>query len=56
MGLFSAIVGTAVEIVKLPVAVAKDVVTLGGAFDNNGRPHTLDQLDEIKNTAEELDD
>ena len=53
MGLFGAIVGTVVETVKLPVAVARDVVTLAGAIDNNGRPHTLDQLNRIKDEADD---
>ena len=56
MSLFGALIRTAVNVVTLPVAVAQDVVTLAGAMDNNGKPHTLDHLERIKREAETPDD
>lgn len=55
MGLFRALTKVVVDTALLPVAVAKDVFTLGGVADENGRPHTLDQLEKIKDDAEEAD-
>lgn len=43
MSLFGALVKLAVT----PVAIVKDVVSLGGAIDNNGNSHTLEHLEEV---------
>lgn len=52
MGIFGAVVGTLIETVKLPVAVVKDVVTLGGALNEHGS-YTGEQLEKIKDEAKE---
>jgi hypothetical protein len=49
MGLFGKLVATAVNVASLPVAVAKDVVTLGNV--GNGRPFTEEKLEQIKREA-----
>lgn len=52
--LFGKMVGLVVNVgVGLPVAIARDVVSLAGAIDNNGRPHTADKLEQIKKEASE---
>lgn len=51
MSLFAQIVRTAVNVATLPVAIIRDAISLAGATDNNGRPHTADQLDKIKREA-----
>jgi hypothetical protein len=53
VSLFGALVRTAVNVVTLPVAVAHDILSLGGAIDNNGKPHTAEHLEKIKREAEE---
>lgn len=53
MKLFGQIVRTVVNTALLPVAVARDVITLGGIADENGRPHTLDALQKLKDEATE---
>ena len=53
MTFFGALVRTVVNTATLPVAVLRDVATFGGAFDNEGRPHTLDHLEKLKREAEE---
>lgn len=53
MKLFGQIIRTVVNTVALPVAVVRDVASCGGAFDNDGRPHTLDALVKLKREAEE---
>ena len=53
MSLFGQLVRTVVNVVTLPVAVARDVATLGGAIDNDGVPHTKEHLDRLKREAED---
>jgi hypothetical protein len=50
MGLFGKLVKTAVNVATLPVAVAKDVVTLGNL--GNSRSFTEKKLEQIKDEAE----
>jgi hypothetical protein len=53
MKLFGQVVRTLVNVATLPVAVLRDCVSLGGAIDNEGRPHTADALDQLKREATE---
>lgn len=53
MKLFGQIIRTAVNTALLPVAVVKDVVTLGGVSTDNDEPYTIEQLRKIKEEAEE---
>jgi len=49
MGFLRAVIGVVIETAKLPVAIAKDVVTLG----NYGKgSHTAEKLEDIKDEAE----
>jgi hypothetical protein len=55
MGLFGKIVATAINVATLPVAVAKDIVTLGNCAnggDHNWQTFTGKKLDQIKDEAE----
>ncbi len=49
MRLFGKIVATAINVATLPVAVAKDVVTLGGVA--RGGSYTVAKLEQIKEEA-----
>lgn len=53
MSLFGRIVRTAVNTALLPVAVAKDVATLGGVCTGEDEPYTVQQLEKIKAEAED---
>ena len=55
MSLFGSIVRTAVNTALLPVAVAKDIVTLGGAATGEEKPYTAQQLEKLKREAEKSD-
>ena len=55
MSLFGQVIRTAVNVVTLPVAVVRDVVSLGGAIDNDGTPHTKDHLEKLKREAEDVE-
>ncbi len=51
MGLFGKVVATAVNVATLPVAVAKDIVTLGGISRERPKSYTIAKLKEIKEDA-----
>lgn len=48
--LFGAVVGVA----TLPIAIVKDIVTLGGIATDNGQPYTKDKLEEIEEKLDEV--
>lgn len=43
--MFGSLLATAVNVVTAPIAVVKDVVTLGGTLDENGKSHTQEHID-----------
>lgn len=54
MKLFGQVVRTVVNVVLLPVAIVKDVGTLGGvATKGRLEPYTVEQLKRIKDEASE---
>jgi hypothetical protein len=54
MKLFGQLIRTAVNVAMLPVAVVKDVVTLGGVCTKGDiEPYTAEQLKRIKDEAKE---
>lgn len=52
MSLFGAIVKTVVNVATLPVAVVKDVVTLGNIASGD-EPYTVQKIEQIKKEANE---
>lgn len=50
MGFFGKLVATAINVATLPVAIVKDTVTLGNV--GNGRPYTVQKLEQIKEEAQ----
>lgn len=52
MGIFGKIVATAINVATLPVALAKDVITLGGVSTDQRSPYTVQKLQQIKDEAE----
>lgn len=52
MGLFSAIVKTTINVATLPVALAKDTLTLGGTLTEKDKTYTEKKLEQIKKEAE----
>jgi len=52
MGLFGKIVATAINVATIPVAVVKDVITLGGVSTKGEfSPYIADKLKQIKDEA-----
>ena len=50
--MFGSILKAAVGVVTTPVALAADVVTLGGALTNRETPYTVAQAEEIMKNLE----
>jgi len=55
MGLLSALTGIVIETIKLPIAVAKDVIDLDDPLEPIGH-NTKENLERIKEEAEKADD
>ena len=51
MGLFGKLVATTINVATLPVAVVKDVVTLGGIATDKRQPYIVEKLEQIKREA-----
>jgi hypothetical protein len=56
MGFFSKLVKAGIDTVSLPVAIIKDVATLGGAIFGNERTYTGKKLEDIGEDIEEAKD
>jgi hypothetical protein len=53
MSLFGKVVRTVINTAMVPVAMAKDVVTLGGASTDKRQTYTAELLQKIKDEAED---
>ena len=53
MKLFGQLVRTVVNTALLPVAIVKDVCTLGGVSVDEEKPFTVQQIEKIKREASE---
>ena len=53
MGLFGKLVKTVVNVAELPLAVAKDVITLGGIVQDRTTTHTRELIEKIKEDADD---
>lgn len=56
MGLFKLLEAAVKTAVVLPVSVAADVVTLGGALTDKKKPYTVEALEDIKDDIDEIGD
>lgn len=59
MGLFGNLLKVAIDVVETPIAVAKDVLTLGGSLNDQDEPYTKKKLEDLKDdivkTVEDVD-
>jgi hypothetical protein len=53
MKLFGQLVRTVVNVAELPLAVAKDVLTLGGVCTGRNETYTREQVEKLVEEAEE---
>jgi hypothetical protein len=60
MGFFSSLTKMTMNIIETPIAVAKDVATLGGALTDQDTPYTAQKLEDIaedwQDAKDSLDD
>lgn len=54
MGLFGKLIQLGVQVATTPVAIVKDVVTLGGALTDKNEPYTATKFKDIQDKAEEV--
>lgn len=47
MGLLGKIIGTALDIVEIPIAIVKDVATLDGMLTDKEEPYTKRKISEL---------
>jgi len=59
-GFINKLVKTGMDIIELPVAAVKDVLTLGGSITDQDKPYTAQKLEDIgidyEEAKEKLDD
>ncbi len=53
MSLFGKLVKTFINVAELPVAVTKDILTLGGTVTEQDVPYTRQLVEKIKDEVEE---
>ncbi|OJV19885.1 MAG: hypothetical protein BGO30_07360 [Bacteroidetes bacterium 41-46] len=56
MGLLGKIIKTGFNIVELPVAAVKDVITMGGVLEDQNSPYTAQKVRELGKTLKEVKD
>jgi len=56
MGLFGKILKTGIDTLTTPVAIVKDVVTMGGSLSDESEPYTVKKLKQIGSDLEDVYD
>ena len=56
MGFLSQLVKTGLDVVTTPIDIVADVVTMGGALNDNDEPYTVKKLKKIMEDVEEFPD
>lgn len=60
MGLFGKLLKTTFDVVTLPVAIVKDVATMGGVLTDENKPYTAQKFerigDDLEDVRDEVDD
>ncbi len=56
MGFFGKLTKLALDVIETPVAVVKDVATLGGSLTDQDKPYTQQKLEDLQDDYDELKD
>jgi hypothetical protein len=56
MGLFGKLIQLGVDVATSPVAIVKDVVTMGGALEDKDEPYTVTKIKKIMQKGEDIYD
>ena len=54
MGLFGKIIGTALDVVTTPIAMAKDVIPGAGGYIDGNRSKTGEKIEEVADDLKEV--
>lgn len=54
MSIFGKLLKTAVDVATSPVAVVKDIATLGGAITDQRKPYTAQKIEQLGEDLEEI--
>lgn len=54
MGFFGKLTKLVLDVVETPVAVVKDIATLGGSLTDKDKPYTQKKLEDIQDDYDEL--
>jgi hypothetical protein len=55
MSLFGKLLKTALDVATVPIAIVKDVATMGGAVNDHGTTYTGDKLRQLQSDRDEID-
>lgn len=56
MGFFGKLIKAGIDTVSIPVAIVKDVATMGGVLTDQRRPYTIKKLKDIGDDIQEAKD
>lgn len=56
MGFFGSLTKLALDVIETPIAIVKDVATLGGSITEQSKSYTAKKLDDIGNNYDKMKD
>lgn len=56
MGIFGKLGKLVLDVVETPIAIIKDVATLGGSITDQDKPYTAQKLDDLQDDYNEIKD
>lgn len=56
MGLFGSLIKLTMDVIETPVAIVKDVATLGGALTEQDTPYTAQKLQDLGDDWQDMKD
>jgi hypothetical protein len=56
MSIFGKLLKTTLDVATSPIAVVKDIATLGGAITDQSKPYTAQKIDQLGDDVEEIRD
>ena len=56
MGFFSSLTKLAMDVVETPIAIVKDVATMGGTLTDQSRPYTQRKLEDMQDDWDDMRD
>lgn len=54
MSIIGKLFGVVIDIVEIPIAIAKDIVTVGGTLTEEDKPYSMQKIKELKDDLRSL--